>query len=139
VAKITFSIGEVVRILNSGRLVSEPLTEIKTKGDKFLVKLKTGWLAPKYIRAAIKYVDFYNGNVAFEITTNRLIDKFDWLVPRLFKSPHLPDYVSQCEYPRVCVDINKVLADKIKGVQIENITFENEQFCVTIHAGETNG
>lgn len=48
-AKITFSIAEVVRILNSGGLVSEPLTEIKTKGDKFLVKLKTGW--PRNISA----------------------------------------------------------------------------------------
>lgn len=73
--------------------------------------------------------------MAFEMTTNRLVDKFDWLVRRLFKSLHLPDYVSQCEYPRVRVDINKVLADKIKGVQIENIAFENGQFCVTIHAG----
>jgi hypothetical protein len=131
-ARITFSMAEAVRIINSNGLVSGPITEIRTEGDKISVKFKTGWPAPKYIRVGIEYADFDNGIVTFSMATNRLIDKFDWLVRKLLKSLHLPDYVSQCEYPRVCVDINKVLADKIKGLQIENIAFENGQFCVTI-------
>ncbi len=133
-ARITFSIAEAVRIINSNGLVSGPITEIEAEGDKISVKFKTSWPAPKYIRVGIEYADFENGIVTFNITTNRLVDKFDWLVRKLLKSLHLPDYVNQCEYPRVCVDINKVLADKIKGVQIENIDFENGQFCVTINA-----
>jgi hypothetical protein len=130
-AKITVSIAEIVRILGANELISQSVEEIKTQGDRISFKLKTDWPALKHIRVGIGFVDFRDGNVILEIVTNRLVDRFDWLGRKLLNSLNLPDYVSHGEYPRIHVDINKLLARKIRGIRIDSIAFNEGQLYVT--------
>jgi hypothetical protein len=59
------------------------------------------------------------------------MDKFDWLIRKILASSNLPDYVNHCHYPLLHVDVDRVLAEKIKGIQIESITLRDLQFRVT--------
>ena len=63
--------------------------------------------------------------------TNRLIDQFDWLVDKMLAGFPLADHGARWEYPRLHVDVNKLLRRQVRGVEITNIAFEEGQFRIT--------
>ncbi|HUW18193.1 MAG TPA: hypothetical protein VMW16_02730 [Sedimentisphaerales bacterium] len=130
-ATITFSIGELMSILDSDDLLPERITGFDIEDNKVWFRLNTGWPVPETIRVAVEYVDFENGTAILELSTNLLIDTFGRLIDRLLKSLDLPDYVSRVEYSKVYIDINNLLGEKVKGIRIENIILENGKFFVT--------
>lgn len=133
-AKIQFTVNELSRILNSNNLSPRQISEIEADDEKIFLRIKTDWFALNSIRIAAKFVDFKEGSATFEILQNRLMNKFNWLIRKWIESIKLPEYVNLSEYPIVHIDLNRVLADKTRGIRIEDISFEKRQFFVTISA-----
>ncbi len=63
--------------------------------------------------------------------TNRLIDTFDWLVDRMLESLPLESHAGRWEYPRLYVDVNRLMEDRLRGVQIEDMAFRDGHFHIT--------
>jgi len=129
-AKITFSIEELVRILISNKLLPKNIVRVKVKGDSVHFYIKTQSFILPFIPASLRFLSFDNNNVTFELTlvsgqVNKILGRLDQLSD--FK---IPAYM-KFEYPNIVVDMDKLLQGKnIRGLQLKSVLFENGEFVV---------
>ena len=129
-AKIIFSIEELIKILISNELLPKNIVRVKVKGDSVHFYIKTQSFILPFIPASLRFLSFDNNNVTFELTVvsgqvNKAIGRFDQLLN--FK---IPEYM-KLEYPNIVVDIDKLLQEKnIRGLRLKSVVFENGEFVV---------
>ena len=133
-AQIILSGDELVCILNANGLVPEEVAEIELAGEEIRLRVKTSWPIFKSIRVGLRFAGFEQGQAVLQLVTNRLIDQFDWLVDKVLAGFPLADHGARWEYPKLHVDVNKLLRRQIRGVEITNIVFEEGQFRTTSHS-----
>jgi len=129
-AKITFSLEELLKILTSNELIPRQIIRTKVKGQRIHFVIRTNAFILPYIPASLKYIGFDNNNAIFELTIvhGHLNKAVSWFNQALkLKIPAC----MKLEYPNISVDIDKLLEEKnIKGVQVKDIFFENGQFTI---------
>ncbi len=129
-AKISFTLEELLEILASNQLLPAQITRVKVQGDEVHFVIKTDAFILPYIPASLKYLSFNDNNALFELTiiTGRANEDVSWLNQAL--KLKLPAYM-KLDYPNLFVDIDRILREKnIRGIQIEDISFQNGQFIV---------
>lgn len=125
-AKITFSIEELVAILARNKRIAKP----KVEGETIHFVIKTGSLILPFVPMTLRYLSFEDGVALFEISVvsghlDKVMKQFEGLL--LAK---LPACV-QLEYPKISVDIARLLEEKnIRGIHICNISFEQGRFTI---------
>jgi hypothetical protein len=133
-AQIVLSGDELVGILQANGLIPDQVTDIETDSEEIKLKVKTPWPLLKSLRVGVRFEGFDNDHVVLLLVTNRLIDTFDWLVDKMLDSFPLADYAGRWEYPRLYVDVNRLLGERIHGVKIDDMTFSDGQFrIITVH------
>lgn len=129
-AKITFSLEELIKILISNELLPHQIIRARVKGQRVHFVIRTNLFVLPYIPASLRYVSFNNNNAIFELTivSAHLNKAVSWLNQALkLKIPAC----MKLEYPNIFVDIEKLLEEKnIKGVQVKDIFFDNGQFAL---------
>ena len=130
-AQIVLSGDELVGILQANGLIPDQVTDIEADGEEIKLKVKTPWPLLKSLRVGVRFEGFNGDHVVLQLVTNRLIDTFDWLVDKMLESFPLADYGGRWEYPRLHIDVNKLLQERIRGVQIDEMEFFDGQFCIT--------
>ncbi len=129
-AKIIFSIKELIKILISNGLLPKNIIRVKVKGDNVHFYIKTQSFILPFIPASLRFSSFDNNNVIFELTVvssqvNKAIGRFDQLLDF-----EMPVYM-RLEYLNIVVDIDKLLQEKnIRGLQLKSVFFENDEFVV---------
>ncbi len=129
-AKITFSLEELLKILISNELLPRQIIRARVKGQRVHFVIRTNAFVLPYIPASLRYISFDNNNAIFELTiasghlnkaVSRLNQALKLKIPACMK----------LEYPNISVDIDKLLEEKnIKGVQVKDIFFDNGQFTI---------
>ena len=129
-AKITFSLEELLKILISNELLPRQIIRARVKGQRVHFIIRTDAFILPFIPASLKYISFDNNNAIFELTiasghlnkaVNRLNQALKLKIPACMK----------LEYPNISVDIDKLLKEKnIKGVRVKDIFFENGDFTI---------
>lgn len=130
-AQIVLSGDELVGILQANGLIPDQVTDIEADGEEIKLKIKTPWPLLKSLRVGVRFEGFRDDHVVLQLVTNRLIDTFDWLVDKMLDSFPLADYGGRWEYPRLHVDVNRLLQERIRGVQIDDMEFFDGQFRIT--------
>jgi len=129
-AKITFTLDELLKILISNELLPRQIIRARVKGQKVHFVIKTNSFVLPYIPASLRYVSFNNNNAIFELTivSGHLNKAVGWLNQALkLKIPAC----MRLEYPNIFVDIDKLLEEKnIKGLRVKDIFFEKGQLTV---------
>ncbi len=129
-AKISFTLEELLEILASNQLLPAQITRVKVQGDEVHFVIKTDAFILPYIPASLRYLSFNDNNALFELTiiAGRANEDVSWLNQAL--KLKLPAYM-KLDYPNLFVDIDRILREKnIRGIQIEDISFQNGQFIV---------
>ena len=129
-AKITFSLDELMGILISNGLLPRQIVRARVKGEKIHFVIKTNSFILPFIPASLRYLSFDHNNAIFEFTivSGRLSKAISWLNQAL--ELKIPAYM-KLEYPNIVVDIDKMLKEKnVKGVRVKNIFFENGEFAI---------
>lgn len=138
-AQIILSGDEFVCILSANGLVPDEVMDIEIAGQEIKVRVRTPWPILKSIRVGMRFAGFERGQAVLQLMTNRLIDKFDWLVDKMLAGFPLADHGARWEYPRLYVDVNGLLEQQVRGVQITNIALEDGRFHVTtLHTAGSN-
>jgi hypothetical protein len=136
-AKLTFSLGELLGILISNELLPRQIMRARVKGEKIHFVIRTNSFILPFLPASLRYLSFDNNNAIFELTivSGRLNKAISWLNQVLrFK---IPAYM-KLEYPNIFVDIDGVLKEKnIRGVRVTDIFFKDGEF--TIVTGDALG
>lgn len=130
-AQITLSGDELVRILSANALIPDRVTDIETDGAEVRIKVGTPWPVLKSVHVRVRFAGFEGGHVVLQLATNRLLDKFDWLVDRMLASLQLEDHGSRWEYPRLYVDVNRLLQRQVRGIEITDVVFREDRFHIT--------
>ncbi|MBN2312570.1 MAG: hypothetical protein JXM79_01485 [Sedimentisphaerales bacterium] len=130
-AKITFSLQELIDIVVANELLPEQVVRVRVKGEKIHFVVKTNAFILPYVPASLGYVSFDGQNALFKLTdvsgpVNKIIG---WLHQAL--KLKMPLFV-KLEYPQVFVDISRLLEDiNIRGIHIKDIAFKESRFTVT--------
>lgn len=129
-AKITFSLDELMGILISNGLLPRQIVRVRIKGEKIHFVIRTNSFILPFIPASLRYLSFDNNNAIFEFTivSGHISKAISWINQVL--ELKIPAYM-KLEYPNIVVDIDKLLKEKnIKGVRVKNIFFENGEFAI---------
>lgn len=131
-AKMTFSLDELIGILAANGLLPGQILRLKAKGEKIHFVIKTGAFILPFVPASLGFSSFDGNNAVFELTmVSSHLSKVKSLFSELIK-PMLPQCM-ELDYPKITVDVNKLLAEKgIKGVRVKDMFFENENFVIVI-------
>lgn len=129
-AKITFTLDELIRILATNALLPAEIVRARAKDRSLNLAIRTGWPLLPFVPASLEFSKF-DGNTAFfdlSIVSGRL-DKVVKRFDELLKSK-LPECM-KIDYPKLSVNINKVLADKgLKGIRVKDMFFDDDDFVV---------
>jgi hypothetical protein len=129
-ATIIFSLEELLKILISNELLPRQIIRARVKGQRVHFVIRTSAFILPYIPASLRYISFDNNNAIFELTiaSGHLNKTVSWLNQALkLKMPAC----MKLEYPNISVDIDRLLEEKnIKGVQVEDIFFDNGEFTI---------
>ncbi len=129
-AKITFSLDELLKILISNELLPPQIIRARVTGQRVHFVIRTNSFILPFIPASLRYVSFDNNNAIFELTivSDHLNKAVSWLNQVL--KLKIPAFM-KLEYPNISVDIEKLLEEKnIKGVRVKDIFFENGDFTI---------
>lgn len=130
-AKITFSLQELLDIVIANELLPKQLARVQVKGDKVHFVVKTNAFILPFVPASLSYVNFDGKSAHFKLTdvsgpVNKIIDRFHQTLKL-----KIPDFVT-LEYPQVSIDIDRLLKEKnIRGIQVRDITLEDGRFTIT--------
>lgn len=130
-AKLVLSGDELVGILHANELIPNQVTDVETDGDEIKLKVRTPWPVLRSVRVGVRFAGFEKGHIVFQLVTNRLIDTFDWLVDKMLESFRLSDYGGRWEYPRLHIDVNRLVREQIRGVVVEDVAFIDGFFHIT--------
>ena len=136
-AQIILSGEELVCILVANGLVPDEVADVTAEEDQIRIKVRTPWPVLKSIRVGMRFAGFEQGEAILQVVTNRVIDRFDWLVDKMLASFPLAEHCARWEYPKLYLDVNTLLHRQVRGVEIANIVFEEGQYRIaTAHAME---
>lgn len=130
-AKITFSLQELLDIVVSNKLLPQQIVRIRIKGEKIHFVVKTNTFILPYIPASLGYVGFDGKNALFKLTNvsgpvNKIMD---WLHQAL--KLKMPAFIT-LEYPKVSVNLDRLLKEKnIRGIEVKDINFKDSLFTIT--------
>jgi len=130
-AQIVLSGDELIGILQANGLIPEQVTNIEADGEEIKLKVKTPWPVIKSLRVGVRFTAFDNGHMVLQLATNRLIDTFEWLVDKMLESFPLADYGGRWEYPRLYVDVNRLIQERLQGVRVDDMAFLDGHFHIT--------
>jgi hypothetical protein len=131
-AKITFSLEELVEVLIANDLIFENIRRIKVKDGVVHFVIKTQLFMLPLIPASLKFLSFENNKATFELTLvsshlGKVISRHNHIL-----ESELPSCM-EFEYPNVMIDMEKLLQEKnIRGLQIKDVLFKDSDFTVTI-------
>ena len=129
-AKITFTLEELLKVLITNKLLPPRIVRVKVKGDEIHFVINTNEFALPYIPASLRYLSFDDNKALFELTIvpGRAGKDISWFNQAL--KLKMPAYM-KLEYPNVFVDVDMMLREKnISGVQVKDISFANGEFTI---------
>jgi len=139
-AQVVMSGDELIHILNANDLIPHQVTDIQADGEEIRVRVRTQWPVLKAVRVGVRFTGFENGHVVLQLVTNRFIDAFERLIDKMVESFGLDQRGGRWEYPRLYVDINRLIEPQLRGVRVESVAFCDGHFHIrTTHARGDNG
>jgi len=134
-AKITFSLAELKKILVSNAVLPKVILRPKIKGEEIHFVVNTNLPFVQFIPLSLRYLNYTDNNAIFEISVansnlHKTINKFN-LMSRL----DVPEYI-KIDFPKIYIDVNELLQIKnIRGILLKDISLKDGQFTiVTISA-----
>lgn len=129
-AKITFTLQELLDIIVSNEILPRQIARLNVKEDRIHFVIKTNAFILPFIPASLGYVRFDGNKAVFELTlVNDRMNKAMGMFQHAL-TPKLPEFVT-LEYPNVFVDIDRLFKEKnIRGIQIRDIALKYGEFSI---------
>ena len=129
-AKIIFTLDEVLKIITSNNLLPKQIVRAEVKNDSIHFSIRTEAFVLPFIPASLKYESFKDNIATFQL--NLVSGHFNKALGFFGKSyeSKLPEYI-KLELPKVLVDIEKLFhAKNIKGICIIEVNQDSDKFTI---------
>jgi len=138
--QIVLSGHELVCILTANARLPDQVMGVETDGDEIKVHVATPLPLVHSLAVRVRFAGFEQGQIVLQLVTNRLLDKFEWLVNRMLAGLQIEEHGGRWEYPRLYVDVNRLLRRQIRGVEIADVAFKDAHFHITtVHVADPTG
>ncbi len=135
--QIVLSGEEMVSLLAANARLPEQVMKIETEGQEIRIHVATPLPLLRSVPVRVRFAGFERGQIVLQLVTNRVIDQFDWLVNRVFSSLKIEEQGGRWEYPRLSVDVNRLLRQQLRGVEIADVIFRDGRFhIITNHSAD---
>lgn len=130
-AKLTFSLDELTKILANNDLLQGKISRLKADGERISFVIRTNSFILPYIPASLGFLSFYDNQAIFELTIiSNLLNKAVNQLKQMLQIK-LPAYM-KFEYPKIFVDAEKLLKEKnIRGIRVEDVSLKAGEFTIT--------
>jgi hypothetical protein len=129
--QIVLSGEELISTLTANTPLPEQVVGIETDGEEIKVHVATPVPLLRSIPVRVRFAGFEQGQIVLQLVTNRVIDKFDWLVNKMLASLKVEEHGGRWEYPRLYVNVNQLLQRQVRGIQIADVVFRDGRFHIT--------
>jgi hypothetical protein len=129
--QIVLSGEELVSILAANARMPDQVKGLETEGEEIKLQVATPLPIFPSVPVRIRFAGFEHGQLVLQLVTNGLIDKFQSFVNKMVAGTRIEDYGGRWEYPRLYVDVNRLLQRQIRGVQIADVAFQDGRFHIT--------
>lgn len=123
-AKLILKLNEIVKLAKENLYLPPQVSDIKTIGNQIKITINPGKFVPD-LSALISFNKFKNGKVQLTVKTYGPVD----LLLKFIKIP--TDDWLEIDLPIIRIDINKQISKNVKGIQISDVIFENDEFLIT--------
>jgi hypothetical protein len=130
-AHIILSGHEIIQILRINELIPQEITDVRSEEELIKFRVRTPWPVLKSIHVGMRFAGYDDGWVVLQLVTNRLTEKLNWLVDKMLEPQRLAEHGGRWEYPRLYLDVNRLVQRQLRGVTVENIIFRDGLFHVT--------
>ena len=130
-AQIILSSHELISIVQANARIPDHIMDLAADAEEFRFRVKTDWPILKSIRVGMRFVSFDEGCMVLQLATNLLTDKFSWLVDRMIEPLRLEEQGGRWEYPRLYINVNRLIERQLRGVVVEDIVFRDGLFHIT--------
>jgi len=130
-AQIILSSHELISILQANAGIPPQIMDLTVDAEEIRFRVKTEWPILKSIRVGMRFVSFESGCVILQLATNLLTDKFSWLLDRMIEALQLEEYGGRWEYPRLYINVNRLIERHLRGVAVEDIVLRDGLFHIT--------
>lgn len=139
-AQITLSSDELISILLANARLPDRIMDLTAEAEAIHFRVRTDWPILKSIPVGMRFVGYDTGCVVLQLATNLLTDKFSGLVDKMVEPLHLEEHGARWEYPRMYINVNRLIERQLRGVSVESIAFCDGLFHITTrHARCTGG
>ena len=129
-AKVSFSLEELTKILISNGLLPGEIVRVRVKGQRIHFVIRTNSFILPFIPASLRYLSFDDNKAIFELTivSGQLSKAMSWL-NKIFELK-IPACM-KLDYPKLSVDVDKLFKERnIKGVRVKDIFIEDGEFTI---------
>ena len=132
-AKITFSLKEIIEILDQNEQIHRDITDLRVEGETVHFKIKTGIPLVPLVPASATYENFEHNILTLRMHIQRVGSALakkavHWMTAR--HSEKIPPFIT-IDYPELYIDVKRAIDTNIKGVVVEDILHEDGHFTVT--------
>jgi hypothetical protein len=130
-AKLTFSLEELTKILVTNDLLQGKISRLKADGERIHFVIKTNSFILPYIPASLGFLSFIDNQAIFELTIiNNLLGRTVNQLKQMLQLK-LPVYM-KLEYPKIFIDVKKLLEEKnIRGIRVKDVSLKAGEFTIT--------
>ena len=129
-ARITFGLDELLKILIANKLLPGEVVRASVKGERIHFVIRTTSFILPFIPASVRFVSFDGNNAMLELTivSSHLNKARSWFEELL--KPKLPKCM-ELDYPNISVDVNKLLVERgVRGVRVEGISLAGGELTI---------
>ncbi|MGD0572340.1 MAG: hypothetical protein ABSB11_04910 [Sedimentisphaerales bacterium] len=139
-AKLIFSVPEILEIIKSNYSIPWQIEYLRAEKNQAWFRLETGLKFPAKIEVSLEFLRFERDMVIFHTNIEWVTSICSLGIPdmilkllirSLLKLKELGIYIELNEYPNIAINLNKILTDKIKGIQVKDVTFDDGLFTIT--------
>ena len=138
-AQIILSSHELLSLVQANARIPEQIIDLAADAEEIRFRVKTDWPILKSVRVGMRFVSFEDGCMVLQLATNLLTDKLSWLVDRLVEPLRLEEQGSRWEYPRLYINVNRLIERQLRGVAVEDMAFRDGLFHITTTHTNSNG
>lgn len=131
-AKIVFSLEELLSVLTANDVLPEQVQQARANGDTVEFVIKTGVFILPMVPVSLKYAGYEGGEITFEMSVagGRFSDVIGGFAKQ-FESKMPPGV--RLEFPQIYVDVGKLLESKnIRGVSLSEVSVNDGEFAVVV-------
>ncbi len=130
-ANLTFTLPELITLIKLNTELPNQIEEIDVVNNRIKLTINIGKLIPN-INIFISFDSYQNGMLKLNIEAVKVLKLFSKYLSNIIEKKSISDVISFHNGKIMQVALNRILEQKVKGVQVKSLTEDNGEFKIVV-------